>query len=31
MPPCAGFLFFKGVKAANEAAEAQDRMDGYIE
>lgn len=26
----AGFLFFKGVNAANEAAERQDRMDGYI-
>jgi hypothetical protein len=25
-----GFLFFKGVNAANEAAERQDRMDGYI-
>lgn len=28
--PTAGFLFFKGVNAANEAAERQDRMDGYI-
>lgn len=28
--PMAGFLFFKGVNAANEAAERQDRMDGYI-
>eukprot|EP00775_Hariotina_reticulata_P002729 gene2729-3026_t len=28
--PTAGFLFFKGVNAANEAAEKQDRMDGYI-
>lgn len=26
----AGFLFFKGVTAANEAAEMQDRIDGYI-
>jgi len=26
----AGFLFFKGVNAANEAAERQDKMDGYI-
>ncbi|KAF6253567.1 hypothetical protein COO60DRAFT_1643054 [Scenedesmus sp. NREL 46B-D3] len=24
------FLFFKGVNAANEAAERQDKMDGYI-
>lgn len=28
--PTAGFLFFKGVNAANEAAERQDKMDGYI-
>lgn len=28
--PTAGFLFFKGVQAANEAAEMQDRIDGYI-
>lgn len=28
--PMAGFLFFKGVNAANEAAEMQDRIDGYI-
>ncbi|WIA28192.1 hypothetical protein OEZ86_010755 [Tetradesmus obliquus] len=28
--PTAAFLFFKGVNAANEAAEKQDRMDGYI-
>jgi len=28
--PLSGFLFFKCVQAANEAAEAQDRMDGYI-
>lgn len=28
--PTAGFLFFKGVNAANEAAEMQDRIDGYI-
>ncbi|GBF88348.1 hypothetical protein Rsub_01060 [Raphidocelis subcapitata] len=28
--PTAGFLFFKGVQAANEAAETQDRIDGYI-
>ena len=27
---CAGFLFYKGVSAANKAAEDQDRMDGYI-
>jgi hypothetical protein len=26
----AGFLFFKGVNAANEAAERQDRADGYL-
>ncbi|KAI8466053.1 MAG: hypothetical protein J3K34DRAFT_524816 [Monoraphidium minutum] len=28
--PTAGFLFFKGVTAANEAADTQDRIDGYI-
>jgi hypothetical protein len=28
--PTAGFLFYKGVSAANKAAEDQDRMDGYI-
>lgn len=28
--PTAAFLFFKGVNAANEAAELQDRVDGYI-
>jgi hypothetical protein len=29
-PLSPGFLFFKGVNAANEAAEMQDRIDGYI-
>eukprot|EP00877_Chromochloris_zofingiensis_P013557 jgi/Chrzof1/8455/Cz03g11070.t1 len=29
--PTAGFLFFKGVNAANEAAEKQDRIDGYLD
>jgi len=29
-PNTPGFLFFKGVTAANEAAEMQDRIDGYI-
>lgn len=28
--PTAAFLFFKGVSAANAAAEMQDRIDGYI-
>lgn len=30
-PRAAGFLFFKGVQGANEAAERQDKLDGYIE
>jgi hypothetical protein len=29
--PTAGFLFYKGVQGANEAAELQDKMDGYID
>ena len=29
--PTAGVLFFKGVQAANEAAERQDRIDGYLD
>jgi hypothetical protein len=28
---CAAFLFFKGVNGFNEAAERQDKIDGYIE
>lgn len=27
----AGYLFFKGVQGANEEAERQDRLDGYID
>lgn len=29
--PLAAFLFFSGVNAANEAAEQQDKVDGYID
>ena len=29
--PMAGFLFYKGVTGANEAAELQDKLDGYID
>jgi hypothetical protein len=29
--PMSGFLFYKGVSGANEAAELQDKLDGYID